>query len=200
MVSCLKERYDKAMNAARRITRGELAFDDGVDPPLRETFRAMWIHRFAHFHARDLDEYLWRDVDATRYVSGGKEMTARGFRRRARLLFVLLALLEPLGVTMQAEQLDARITPDDGRYLTHGMQLYMLHGWPFRGGIWLFRQSRMRVWFAAADGTWVWDEAIERPLPKSQWLYRRITGPDGEAVYTRLDEPGITSTSYADGQ
>jgi hypothetical protein len=168
---------------AARLSRGELSFDAEIDPGLQALLRRMWANRFAGFHARDIARYLGLDRPWTRYQSAGRKMTARGFRRRARLLFVLLAVAQRVGVRMTAEQLDAEMTRDGERLLDSGVQLYMLHGWPFRGRCWMFRQSRMRVWFAEDDGVWVWDEAIETPLERREWIYSRVIGPGGEEQF-----------------
>ena len=172
------------MNAGppARLSRGDLSFL-GIDPELQALLRRMWANRFAGFHTRDIGRYLGLDRPWTRYQSGGRTMTARGFRRRARLLFVLLAVAQRVGVRMTAEQLDAEMTRDGERLLDTGVQLYMLHGWPFPNRFWMFRQSRMRVWFAEADGVWVWAEAIETPLERRDWVYSRVIGPDGEEQF-----------------
>jgi hypothetical protein len=143
----------------------------------------MWRVRFEGFHTRDIRRYLGLDRPTTRYDSAGRKMTARGFRMRARLLFLILAVLERVGVRMTAEQLDAQMTRDGDRYLDRGVQVYMLHGWPFPGGSWMFRQSLMRVWFAERDGVWVWDEGVETPLKRSEWIYRRVSGSAGEEQF-----------------
>jgi hypothetical protein len=171
--------------SALRLSRGELSFADGIDASLQALFSRMWIRRFKGFHTRDMGLYLGMDFPTTRYVSAGREMTERGFRMRARLLFLILAVLEPFRVTMTAEQLDAETTRDGDRYLNRGVQVYMLHGWLFRGGCWMFRQSRMRVWFADRGGAWGWDEAIEDPLRRPEWEYRRVVGPAGEEQFVR---------------
>jgi hypothetical protein len=162
-----------------------LSFADGIDPSLQALFSHMWVNRFKGFHTRDIGLYLGLDVPTTRYVSAGKQMSERGFRMRARFLFALLAVLEPLGVTMTAEQLDAETARDGERYLNRGVQVYMLHGWPFRGRFWMFRQSRMRVWFANHDGVWGWDEGVEDPLRRRDWIYRRVIDPAGEEQFVR---------------
>jgi hypothetical protein len=168
-----------AMNVALRLSEGELSFEDGIEPTLRRLFRRMWINRFKGFHSRDIGLYLGLDVQTTRYVSAGRKMSERGFHLRARVLFAILALMEPIGVRMRAEQLDALTTRDQDRYLNRGIQVYMLQGWPFRGRCWMFRQSRMRVWFALHEGVWGWDEAIEAPMKRRDWTYRRVIGPAG---------------------
>jgi hypothetical protein len=162
-----------------------MSFEPGVEASLQALFRRMWINRFKGFHARDIGLYLGLDVPTTRYVSAGRKMTERGFRMRARLLFTILAVLEPLRITMTAEQLDAETARDGERYLNRGVQVYMLHGWPFRGRCWMFRQSRMRVWFADHEGVWGWDEGIEDPLKRSEWIYRRVVSPEGEEQFVR---------------
>jgi hypothetical protein len=174
------------VDAALRLSEGELSFEEGIEPSVQALFRRMWINRFEGFHARDIGLYLGLDFPTTRYASAGREMTEAGFRMRARLLFAILAVLEPLGVTMTAEQLDAETTRDGERYLNRGVQVYMLHGWPFRGRFWMFRQSRMRVWFAEHEGVWGWDEGIEAPLKRREWTYRRVIGSAGDERFVRV--------------
>ncbi len=171
------------MNVALRLSRGELFFGEGIEALTQALFQRMWINRFTGFHTRDIGLYLGLDVETTRYFSGSQEMTERGFRLCARLLFVILAILELLGVKMTAEQLDAKTVRDGKRYLNCGVQVYMLHGWPFRRGCWMFRQSQMRVWFADHDGVLGWDEAIEKPMKRSNWIYRRTISPAGEEQF-----------------
>jgi hypothetical protein len=168
-----------------RLSRGELSFEEGIEPSLQALFRRMWVDRFEGFHTRDVGLYLGLDVQTTRYDSAGRGMSERGFRMRARFLFAVLAVLEPLGVTMTAEQLDAETARDGDRYLNRGVQVYMLHGWPFRGRFWMFRQSRMRVWFADHDGVWGWDEGVEDPLGRRDWSYRRVIDAAGEERFVR---------------
>ena len=168
-----------------RLSEGELSFDAAIDPSLQRQFRGLWINRFKGFHTRDIGLYLGRDFPTTRYVSSGREMSERGFRLRARVLFAILAVLERLGVRMRGEQLDAHMTRDGDRFLDRGVQVYMLCGWPFPGRCWMFRQSRMRVWFAERDGVRGWDEAIEEPLKRRDWIYRRVIGPAGQEAFVR---------------
>ena len=175
------------MNVAPRLSEGELSFEQGIDPTLEALFRRMWINRFKGFHTRDIGVYLGLDVQTTHYVWAGRGITERGFRFRARLLFMILAVLRRIGVRMTAEQLDAVTTRDRDRYLTRGVQVYMLHGWPFRRGCWLFRQSRMCVWFAEHDGVWGWDEGIEVRLKRREWEYRRVLGSAGDEQF--VSEP-----------
>lgn len=176
------------MTPAARLSEGELSFEDAIDGSLQALFRRMWSNRFAGFHGRDVGRYLGLDRPTTRYASAGRKMTARGFRIRARLLFAILAVLERVGVRMTAEQLDAELARDRDRLLTRGVQVYMLHGWPFPGRFWMFRQSRMRVWFAERDGVWVWDEAIETPLERREWTYSRVIGPGGEEQFVATSD------------
>jgi hypothetical protein len=155
---------------------GELAFDDDIAPPMRETIREMWVNRLAGFHHRDLTRYLRDNAASTRYVADGRGYSFKTFRRAFRVLFALQRVGALFGVTLAAEALDARVGREGECYVTRAVLVLMLAGR-------IVQQSRLTMSVISQSGSWVWADVIDERLDRQVWPYVRRRNAEGESEF-----------------
>lgn len=159
---------------AMRASHGEIIFDDNVQPPMRETVREMWANRLLGFRARDLSAYLRDNTESTLYIVNNRTWSFAAFRRFNRVLFFVRRITGWVGLGVDAEALDIRVSRESDCYVARGWLVLSIRGI-------VFRQSRLIMPATEHNGRCVWLEANDTALPRRQWRYVAIRNDAGFA-------------------
>jgi hypothetical protein len=170
-------------------TRGQLAFDDSIEPAVRPVISEMWTNRLAGFHAIDLKQYLRDNDSETRYIINGRHHSFKAFRRVCRVLFALQHVFSRIGLMLKAEAIDPVVTERDGSFETRATLILTI------GRRWT-RQSKLRMTIEQRNDRWVWGESDDRKIRKRDWpvMVRRI---DGAIAYECANAPTSPPTDDA---
>lgn len=164
---------------ALRASCGDVTFSDDIDASMRERIREMWVNRLGGFRSQDLARYLRDNVDASSFVVYGRTWSFGAFRRFNRALFALRKLCAPLGIVVEAEALDVRVSREGASCVAQGWLVLSLAGR-------VFRQSRLTMPIESDSGRWFWGRIVDERVRRGNWQYAAIRDTSGEQAFVSM--------------